>query len=117
MRLMIFCLLWEQEVGGSNPLAPTSLRLERSVKRRLPRRSSFRAKAGPPLLNHNSFQATARQAISSIQHLKRLGGMKIYYTYILQSQKSPERFYIGFTEHLESRLKSHNRGENPYTSK
>ena len=43
--------------------------------------------------------------------------MKFYYTYILQSQKSPKRFYIGFTEHLESRLKAHNRGENPYTSK
>ena len=33
-------LLWEQEIGGSNPLAPTSLRLKRSIKRRLPRRSS-----------------------------------------------------------------------------
>jgi predicted GIY-YIG superfamily endonuclease len=43
--------------------------------------------------------------------------MKFYYTYILQSQKSPDRFYIGFTENLESRLKSHNRGENPHTSK
>jgi predicted GIY-YIG superfamily endonuclease len=45
--------------------------------------------------------------------------MKFYYTYILQSQKAPERFYIGFTEHLESRLKWHNRGggENPHTSK
>jgi predicted GIY-YIG superfamily endonuclease len=41
--------------------------------------------------------------------------MKFYYTYILQSQKSPNRYYIGFTEHLESRLKSHNRGENPNT--
>jgi predicted GIY-YIG superfamily endonuclease len=43
--------------------------------------------------------------------------MKFYYTYILQTQKSPDRFYIGFTENLESRLKSHNRGDNPHTSK
>lgn len=43
--------------------------------------------------------------------------MKFFYTYILQTQKSPDRFYIGFTENLESRLKSHNRGENPHTSK
>jgi len=43
--------------------------------------------------------------------------MKFYYTYILHSQNSPDRFYIGFTEHLESRLKSHNRGENPHTYK
>jgi len=27
------------------------------------------------------------------------------------------RFYVGFTEHLEPRLKSHNRGEVPHTSK
>ena len=43
--------------------------------------------------------------------------MKLYYTYILQSQKSSDRYYIGFTEHLESRLKSHNQGNNPHTTK
>jgi predicted GIY-YIG superfamily endonuclease len=43
--------------------------------------------------------------------------MKFYYTYILQSLKSPDRYYTGFTEDLDSRLKSHNRGENPHTSK
>ena len=43
--------------------------------------------------------------------------MQFYYVYILQSEKNPNRFYTGFTENLESRLKSHNRGENPHTSK
>jgi len=43
--------------------------------------------------------------------------MKFYYTYILESEKKPKRFYIGFTENLESRLKSHNQGQNPHTSK
>jgi len=43
--------------------------------------------------------------------------MKFYYAYILQSKKTPNRFYIGFTEDLESRLKSHNQGLNPHTSK
>ena len=43
--------------------------------------------------------------------------MKFYYTYILESEKSPDRFYIGFTEDLESRLKSHNQGNSPHTSK
>ena len=38
-------LLWEQEVGGSNPLAPTSLRSKQSEERRLPRRS-IHAKPG-----------------------------------------------------------------------
>jgi predicted GIY-YIG superfamily endonuclease len=43
--------------------------------------------------------------------------MKFYYVYILQSEKIPERFYTGFTENLENRLKSHNDGSNPHNSK
>jgi len=43
--------------------------------------------------------------------------MKFYYTYIFQSEKNPDRFYTGFTEDLMNRLKSHNEGNNPYTSK
>ena len=43
--------------------------------------------------------------------------MKFYYTYILQSQKTPERFYTGFTENIENRLKDHNSGKDPHTSK
>ncbi|MCF8083900.1 MAG: GIY-YIG nuclease family protein [Deltaproteobacteria bacterium] len=43
--------------------------------------------------------------------------MKFYYTYILQSQSSADRFYVGFTEDLQSRLASHNQGNNPHTSK
>jgi predicted GIY-YIG superfamily endonuclease len=55
--------------------------------------------------------------MSSKLYLNNVGGMRFYYTYILQSQKSHERFYIGFTEHLKPRLKSHNSAKNPYTSK
>jgi putative endonuclease len=43
--------------------------------------------------------------------------MKFYYVYILQSENTPERIYTGFTKNLESRLNSHNRGENPHTAK
>jgi len=43
--------------------------------------------------------------------------MKFYYTYMLESEKTMNRFYIGFTEDLEFRLKSHNHGNNPPTSK
>ena len=43
--------------------------------------------------------------------------MKFYYVYILESQNSPRHYYIGFTENLENRLKSHNNGQVAYTSK
>jgi len=40
-----------------------------------------------------------------------------HYVYILQSEKAPQRFYTGFTENLESRLKAHNSGQVSHTSK
>lgn len=43
--------------------------------------------------------------------------MKFYYVYILQSKKESKRYYIGFTEDLESRLKRHNQGQFSHTSK
>jgi predicted GIY-YIG superfamily endonuclease len=43
--------------------------------------------------------------------------MIFFYVYILQSVQMPERFYVGFTEDLKARLKKHNAGEVPHTSK
>ena len=43
--------------------------------------------------------------------------MKFYYVYILQSEIDQKRFYTGFTENLDSRLKAHNSGNVPHTSK
>jgi predicted GIY-YIG superfamily endonuclease len=43
--------------------------------------------------------------------------MTYYYVYIINSKKDPERFYTGFTEDLETRLKSHNDGQCPHTAK
>ena len=43
--------------------------------------------------------------------------MKFYYVYILQSESFPERYYTGFTEELDSRLKKHNDGDCSHTSK
>jgi hypothetical protein len=43
--------------------------------------------------------------------------MKFYYVYILQSESDQKRFYTGFTEDLESRLKLHNSGGSYHTSK
>jgi predicted GIY-YIG superfamily endonuclease len=43
--------------------------------------------------------------------------MKVYDVYILQSELDQGRFYTGFTEDLASRLKAHNSGNGPHTSK
>lgn len=43
--------------------------------------------------------------------------MGFYYVYILRSEKHPEHFYAGFTEDLEARLKAHNAGQVPHTTK
>src|SRR5947199_6216384 len=39
------------------------------------------------------------------------------YVYILQSVQQPERYYAGVTADLRSRLRRHNAGEVPHTSK
>lgn len=40
-----------------------------------------------------------------------------FYVYILKSQLDPSKHYTGLTQDLDSRLKSHNAGQVPYTSK
>ena len=40
-----------------------------------------------------------------------------FYVYILQSKIATDRFYTGFTQDLENRLKDHNSGKDPHTSK
>jgi putative endonuclease len=39
------------------------------------------------------------------------------YVYILQCIAEPDRFYTGFTDDLKARLKAHNSGQVPHTSK
>jgi predicted GIY-YIG superfamily endonuclease len=40
-----------------------------------------------------------------------------YCVYILQTKIDPDRFYTGFTENIENRLKDHNSGKDTHTSK
>jgi predicted GIY-YIG superfamily endonuclease len=40
-----------------------------------------------------------------------------YYVYIVQSLKDPNRFYTGFTENFDTRLKAHNQSKDPHTAK
>jgi putative endonuclease len=43
--------------------------------------------------------------------------MTFFYVYILQSENNAGHFYVGFTEDLQTRLKTHNAGHVPHTSK
>ena len=43
--------------------------------------------------------------------------MNFFYVYILQSENNTRHFYTGFTEDLQERLKAHNSGCVPHTSK
>ncbi len=43
--------------------------------------------------------------------------MKFHYVYILQSETNSDRFYIGHTDDLQSRLKAHNQKKCKHTSK
>jgi len=40
-----------------------------------------------------------------------------HYVYMLQSVSHPARFYVGLTADLEERLRTHNAGSVPHTSK
>jgi predicted GIY-YIG superfamily endonuclease len=51
------------------------------------------------------------------QDLAKDRSLKFYYVYILQSEIDQRRFYTGFTEDLESRLKLHNSRGSQHTSK
>jgi len=42
---------------------------------------------------------------------------KFWYVYMLQSINPPGHWYVGMTEDLQERLKSHNSGKVPHTSK
>ncbi len=39
------------------------------------------------------------------------------YVYVLRSKKETSHRYTGLTDDLDARLKSHNQGNNPHTSK
>ncbi len=41
----------------------------------------------------------------------------MHYVYLLRSQSSPNQTYIGCTSDLKDRLKTHNAGGSPHTSK
>ncbi len=45
------------------------------------------------------------------------GLVPVYYVYLLQSESSPERRYVGYTSDLRRRLLAHNSRGSPHTRK
>ena len=41
----------------------------------------------------------------------------MFYVYLLRSESSPDRTYIGLTDDLEARLLKHQEGGSPHTAK
>ena len=41
----------------------------------------------------------------------------MFYVYLIQSEASPDRRYVGFTTDLKARLKTHNAGGSVHTAK
>ena len=69
----------------------------------MPRHS---ASGGGPGLRKNQINRTST----------RLAKMQFFYVYILENV-TKEKFYVGFTEDLQARLKTHNSGSVPHTAK
>ena len=53
----------------------------------------------------------------SASHGSASHGARVTHVYILKSLGHPGRFYVGVTSDLRSRLKKHNAGSVPHTSK
>jgi putative endonuclease len=93
-------LLYTQDVGGSSPSLPTSLRSRSSV----------------------GCRAVAQRAEAGRRRELRLGKPHnsepfVVYVYILLSIKFPEHYYVGITRDLRARLRKHNAGEVSHPSK
>jgi putative endonuclease len=59
--------------------------------------------------------ASGLQFTGQNRHATPEQAMSFHYVYILRSIAAPDRYYVGLTRHLESRLSEHNRGETPST--
>jgi putative endonuclease len=46
-----------------------------------------------------------------------VGGLRMYYVYLLRSTSHPVQKYVGITEDLKKRLSDHNKGFSKHTSK
>ena len=85
---------------GSNPCAPTTLRVYDASCGRPHRRSSYR-------------EVVSTLALAKADRNKN----QMFYVYLIKSISHPEQKYIGQTDDLKNRLKQHNAGYSIHTAK
>ena len=116
-------------------LASASLGGRRTRSRRSPQKASAsgRSRAAPPVsaeaqpkpercINQNPFRTPLHSASSLTLHtirdiLTSMPTSHFYYVYILWDASTHSHFYVGHTSDLAARLKTHNAGHVPHTSK
>ena len=90
------------------------------AKRRLPRRSP-QGEGGQvaAAAQKRATRAEARRAKAgdASKYQASFNEAAMTYVYILQSIPSPEKYYVGVTQDLRSRLQKHNAGDVSHTSK
>jgi putative endonuclease len=94
-------LLAKEDVASSSLVTRSSLRLERSGKRRL----SAIASAKADLLWRSKLLLAGQPS------------KPMYYVYLLKSESHPSEQYVGLTRDLRRRLSYHNCGRSPHTAK
>ena len=83
---------------GSNPCAPTTLRICDASGGRPPKQSSKGERVSPEVLTKGDQN-------------------HMFYVYLIKSISHPEQTYIGQTDDLKRRLKQHNAGYSIHTAK
>ena len=111
---MVERLVYTENVGGSSPSSPTSLRSRKPSEGCRAEAQRAKADFGPGELRLGKPPANTFVSIISAE----LSDSKpMTYVYILQSTAVPDRHYVGVTGDLRARLQRHNAGEVSHTSK
>jgi putative endonuclease len=81
------------------------------------RQASAGAKAGRQALSERYLIFAAGEGFPHSSGLRRTSADLMFYVYVMRSLLHPKRYYIGFTENIDQRVKEHNEGKSLHTSK
>ena len=110
---MVEHLLAKEDVASSSLVTRSSLRLERSFRRRLERHAGAKRRRTPIVFL--SIRALQDHGLAGQREFVTPAMMS--YVYILVSDHDPSKHYTGVTGDLHQRLGQHNRGECVPTAK